>query len=146
MKNVGIDFYRFSLSWARILPTGNLPVNQAGIDHYNKIIDLLLENGIEPFVTLYHWDLPQALDSEIGGWLGTEISDRFALYANIAFQSFGDRVKKWLTFNEVIFLQMKPQRENPLQPLSVCILGYDGGVNAPGRCSGSIDINISNSE
>lgn len=94
-------FYRFSLSWARIVPTGRIAdgVNQAGIDHYNEVIDNLIEEGITPFITLYHWDLPLPLTWD-GGWLNEEIIQHFQDYARIAFENFGDRVQLWLSFNE----------------------------------------------
>ena len=120
MKQIGLKAYRFSISWPRILPAGRGAVNEKGIAFYNNLIDRLLEAGIEPWVTLYHWDLPAALEFEIGGWLGDEISDAFAAYAGVCFRHFGDRVKHWITINE---------------PWVVAILGYGLGVFAPGRTS-----------
>lgn len=122
MKQIGLKAYRFSISWPRILPAGRGAVNQQGIDFYNKLINQLLAAGIEPWVTLYHWDLPAALEFEIGGWLGDDISDAFAGYADVCFQHFGDRVKSWITINEAWV---------------VAILGYGLGVFAPGRTSNS---------
>lgn len=120
MLSLGVQVYRFSIAWPRILPTGEGEPNQKGIDFYNMIIDKLLQRGIEPFITLYHWDLPQDLDAKYGGWLNRSMADKFAHYADICFQSFGDRVKSWLTFNE---------------PHTFAMMGYHSGTHAPGRCS-----------
>ncbi|EMS66297.1 Beta-glucosidase 6 [Triticum urartu] len=120
MADMGMDAYRFSIAWARILPNGVGQVNQAGIDHYNKLINALLAKGIQPYVTLYHWDLPQALEDKYNGWLDRQIVDDFAEYAETCFAAFGDRVKHWITVNE---------------PHTVAIQGYDAGLQAPGRCS-----------
>ncbi|KAJ8458474.1 hypothetical protein OPV22_031400 [Ensete ventricosum] len=120
MKDMGMDAYRFSIAWSRIFPNGTGEVNQAGIDHYNKLIDALLANGITPYVTLYHWDLPQALADRYNGWLDRQIIEDYANYAETCFKAFGDRVKHWMTFNE---------------PHTFAIQGYDVGLEAPGRCS-----------
>ncbi|XP_059655712.1 beta-glucosidase 40 [Cornus florida] len=120
MKDMGMDAYRFSIAWSRIFPNGTGQVNQAGVDHYNSFINALLANGIEPYVTLYHWDLPQALENRYGGWLNPQIIKDFAAYAETCFEKFGDRVKHWITFNE---------------PHTFAIQGYDVGLQAPGRCS-----------
>ncbi|NXS88978.1 LPH hydrolase, partial [Erpornis zantholeuca] len=100
LRALGVKNYRFSLSWPRIFPTGrNNSINSHGVDYYNRLIDGLLANNITPIVTLYHWDLPQALQ-DIGGWESNELIDLFGSFADFCFQTFGDRVKFWITFNE----------------------------------------------
>ena len=120
MAELGIKAYRFSISWSRIMPNGYGPINEEGITFYNSLIDSLLAHGITPWVTLYHWDLPMALQMEFDGWLNPKVADSFAEYARICFDKFGDRVKHWITHNE---------------PWVVSILGYGQGVFAPGRIS-----------
>ncbi|KAL5545021.1 hypothetical protein UlMin_008805 [Ulmus minor] len=122
LKRLGVDSYRFSISWPRILPSGSLSggINQEGINHYNNVIDELVKHGIKPFVTLLHFDLPQELQDKYGGFLSSSIVKDFKDYAKICFKAFGDRVKNWITINE---------------PLIVAQMGYDLGVAAPGRCS-----------
>lgn len=120
MKDMGMDAYRFSIAWSRIFPNGSGEINQAGVDHYNNLINALLAKGIEPYVTLYHWDLPQVLEDKYEGWLNPKIIKDFATYAETCFQKFGDRVKNWITFNE---------------PHTFAVQGYDVGLHAPGRCS-----------
>jgi len=122
LKELGVDAYRFSISWARILPDGKGKVNEKGIEFYNNLIDELLENGIKPWVTLYHWDLPLALQLEHSGWLSRDTIKHFVHYAETCFKHFGDRVDNWITFNE---------------PWVVSILGHGVGVFAPGRVSKS---------
>lgn len=118
MKELGLQAYRFSIAWPRIQPTGQGDPNPEGIAFYNRLIDCLLENGIEPWVTLYHWDLPQALQDEFGGWVSPDIIPIFGDYARICFEQFGDRVKNWITLNE---------------PWCSAVLGYGIGAHAPGR-------------
>jgi len=120
MKQVGITAYRFSFSWPRLMPTGKGTVNQAGIQFYSDLIDALLGADITPWATLYHWDLPLALQLEHDGWLGREIVDYFADFAAVCFEHFGDRIKNWITLNE---------------PWVTAILGHGKGVFAPGRIS-----------
>ncbi|KAF6758049.1 beta-glucosidase [Ephemerocybe angulata] len=123
LASYGVRSYRFSISWSRVIPLGgrNDPVNQAGIDFYSKFVDELLAHGIQPFVTLYHWDLPQGLQDRYGGWLNKdEIVKDFTNYAKICFEALGDRVEHWLTINE---------------PWCCAILGHGRGVFAPGRSS-----------
>ncbi|XP_050270876.1 beta-glucosidase 13-like isoform X2 [Quercus robur] len=102
LKNMGADTYRFSISWSRILPDGTVAggVNQEGINFYNSFINELIKNGITPFVTLFHFDLPQALQDKYEGFLSRQIVDDFKAYADICYHNFGDRVKYWTTINE----------------------------------------------
>lgn len=116
MSEIGIKAYRFSISWARIIPAGTGKINQKGIDFYNKLIDELLKYNITPFVTIYHWDLPYELHLK-GGWLNEEISEWFEDYTKVIAQNFGDRVKNFITFNES-------------EVFTGC--GYWQGVHAPG--------------
>ncbi|XP_059645613.1 beta-glucosidase 12-like [Cornus florida] len=122
MKGMGLDGYRFSISWSRILPHGNLNggVNWEGIKFYSNLIDELKNNSIEPYVTLLHWDLPQGLEDLYGGFLSPLIVDDFLDYADLCFKSFGNRVKYWITMNEA---------------LALSTAGYDNGNFPPGRCS-----------
>ncbi|MBQ0083645.1 MAG: beta-glucosidase [Clostridiales bacterium] len=99
MAELGIDAYRFSISWSRILPEGIGKVNQKGIDFYNNLIDCLLEHNIAPYITLFHWDYPSALERR-GGWRSPESSDWFEYYAEVVFKNFSNRVKHFITFNE----------------------------------------------
>ncbi|KAF2605662.1 hypothetical protein F2Q70_00027202, partial [Brassica cretica] len=116
---LGFSAYRFSISWSRIFPDGlGTEVNEEGVAFYNNLINSLLEKGIEPFVTLYHWDLPSHLQESIGGWTNRKIVDYFGLYADACFASFGDRVKHWITLNE---------------PLQTSVNGHCIGIFAPGR-------------
>jgi len=117
MKRLGLAAYRLSFNWARILPEGRGRVNPKGVDFYSRLIDGLLAAGIEPVVTLFHWDYPAALDDR-GGWLNPDSAEWFADYAEVAFKAFGDRVKTWATLNE---------------PWVVVDGGYLYGVNAPGH-------------
>lgn len=105
MAEMGLESYRFSIAWTRIFPNGDGEINQKGIDFYNNLIDECLKYGIVPFVTLYHWDLPQSLQED-GGWLSQRTLSAFENYARVCFEAFGDRVKHWITFNEtVVFIR-----------------------------------------
>ncbi|CAM8979078.1 unnamed protein product [Rhodiola kirilowii] len=122
MKQMGLDTYRFSISWSRILPNGKISggLNKEGIQYYNNLINELLNKGIVPFVTIFHWDLPQVLQDEYGGFMSSRIVNDFRDYAELCFKLFGDRVKNWITLNE---------------PWTYSVYGYGMGVLAPGRCS-----------
>ncbi len=117
MRELGLGAYRFSVSWSRVLPSGRGSVNEAGLDFYRRLVDRLLESGIEPFVTLYHWDLPAALD-DAGGWLNPDIASWFVEYAGVLFRALDDRVRFWTTLNE---------------PWVVADGGYLHGALAPGH-------------
>jgi beta-glucosidase len=116
MASLGLDTYRFSVAWPRVRPDGGA-VNPAGVDFYSRLVDTLLEHGIAPWVTLYHWDLPQALE-DVGGWTNRDTAYRFAEYADTVHSALGDRVPTWTTLNE---------------PWCSAFLGYAAGVHAPGR-------------
>uniref|UniRef100_A0A3P9M8Q0 Lactase n=1 Tax=Oryzias latipes TaxID=8090 RepID=A0A3P9M8Q0_ORYLA len=117
LKQIKVSHYRFSISWPRVLPDGTIHnINEAGINYYQRVIDALLAANIQPQITLYHWDLPQALEDE-GGWLNETIVDRFRDYADLLFSRFGQKVKLWITINEAYI---------------VALLGYGYGSFAPG--------------
>ncbi|MGV9805900.1 GH1 family beta-glucosidase [Micromonospora chersina] len=116
MAGLGLRAYRFSVAWPRIRPDGTGPVNPRGLDFYDRLVDSLLDRGIDPIVTLYHWDLPQALEDR-GGWTERETAEHFADYALAVHQRLGDRVRTWTTLNE---------------PWCSAYLGYGNGVHAPG--------------
>ncbi len=126
MKEMGLKAYRFSVSWPRILPAGRGKVNQAGLDFYSRLVDGLLQAGIEPFVTLYHWDLPQVLQDE-GGWAMRSTAEAFVEYADVLSRHLGDRVKHWITHNE---------------PFSVAFLGHQIGEHAPGLKDTPTSLNV----
>lgn len=100
MAQMGLEAYRFSISWPRIFPKGHGEVNQAGIDFYHRVIDKLIACNIEPIVTIYHWDLPAYLQSEYGGWISRNIINDFVNYAELLFKEYGSKVKYWVTLNE----------------------------------------------
>ncbi|GAA3825699.1 hypothetical protein GCM10022226_53070 [Sphaerisporangium flaviroseum] len=119
MEELGLEAYRFSVAWPRVQPSGSGAVNAAGLDFYERLVDELLEAGISPYVTLYHWDLPQALE-DAGGWTNRDTAYRFADFSRIVYDRLGDRVATWMTVNE---------------PWVSAFLGYGMGVHAPGRTS-----------
>jgi len=119
MRWLGLNAYRFSIAWSRVLPEGRKQVNAKGLAFYDRLVDLLLAAGIEPCVTLFHWDLPAALD-DLGGWLNPDSAGWFADYAQVVFRKLGDRVPRWVTLNE---------------PWVVTDAGFLHGVHAPGHAS-----------
>jgi beta-glucosidase len=121
MARLGIKSYRFSVAWARVLPQGSGAVNAKGLDFYSRLVDELLNNDISPAMTLYHWDLPQALQDQ-GGWVNRDTAARFADYAAVLAGALGDRVQMWTTLNE---------------PWCSAFLGYAAGVHAPGHTDGA---------
>ncbi|XP_043722138.1 beta-glucosidase 18-like isoform X2 [Telopea speciosissima] len=121
MHSLGVNSYRFSISWSRILPKGRFgEVNSVGIEFYNKLIDALLLKGIQPFVTLNHYDIPQELEDRYGSWLSSQIQEDYGYFAEVCFKAFGDRVKYWSTFNE---------------PNVMVKNGYLCGTYPPNHCS-----------
>ncbi|MGO1972027.1 MAG: GH1 family beta-glucosidase [Propionibacteriaceae bacterium] len=120
MADLGVDAYRFSFAWSRILPTGRGAVNHAGLDFYDRLVDELLAAGITPTPTLFHWDTPLALEEQ-GGWMNRDTTDRFAEYAHVVGSHFADRVPRWITTNEALVLST---------------LGYGAGTHAPGQTHG----------
>ena len=116
MRDLGVAAYRFSVAWPRVIPGGRGPVNERGLAFYDRLVDALLEAGIAPFVTLYHWDLPQVLQDE-GGWAARSTVEAFARYADVVSRRLGDRVGHWITHNE---------------PWCISILSHHLGIHAPG--------------
>ena len=127
MKKIGLQAYRFSISWPRIVPAGRGRVNQKGLDFYSNLVDGLLEAGITPFITLNHWDIPQALEDE-GGWAVRSTAEAFVDYTNVVSKTLGDRVKNWITHNE---------------PAVVAWMGYGMGIHAPGLKDYSLAVPVS---
>ncbi|MFT7623927.1 MAG: beta-glucosidase, partial [Myxococcota bacterium] len=117
IEDLGVDAYRFSIAWPRVVPDGLGRVNEPGLDFYDRLVDRLLEAGITPYPTLYHWDLPSGLQNEIGGWCGRDIVEHFVRYTSHVVDRLGDRVKHWATHNE---------------PWCVAVLGHEVGEHAPG--------------
>uniref|UniRef100_A0A9I9DHC1 Beta-glucosidase 11-like n=1 Tax=Cucumis melo TaxID=3656 RepID=A0A9I9DHC1_CUCME len=120
MVDVGLDAYRFSISWSRLIPNGRGPINPKGLEYYNNLINELINHGIQPHVTLHNFDLPQALEDEYGGWVSPKIIEDFKAYAEVCFREFGDRVMHWTTVNEANVFALG---------------GYDMGFVPPNRCS-----------
>ncbi|KAL5983751.1 Cyanidin 3-O-glucoside 7-O-glucosyltransferase (acyl-glucose) [Asimina triloba] len=120
MSDVGLDAYRFSISWPRLIPNGRGVVNPKGLQYYNNLINELIQHDIQPLATLYQFDLPQILEDEYGGWLSPEIVVDFTAYADVCFREFGDRVGHWTTIN---------------QPNIMAISSYDNGFFPPRRCT-----------
>ncbi|XP_057458108.1 beta-glucosidase 11-like isoform X2 [Lotus japonicus] len=122
MVKMGLDAYRFSISWSRLVPDGKGPINPKGLQYYNNLINELISQGIQPHITLHHLDLPQALEDEYGGWLRRRVVKDFTAYADVCFREFGDRVKYWTTVNEGNLFAFG---------------GYESGLLPPQRCSPS---------
>ncbi len=120
MVEMGLNAYRFSVAWARVLPEGTGVVNQKGLDYYDRLVDALLERGITPFVTIFHWDMPQALADLCGGFIGRDGAYHYADYAEIVVRALGDRVDHWITLNE---------------PWEHAMFGHFLGEHAPGKRS-----------
>ena len=116
MADLGVRAYRFSIAWPRVLPNGRGPINQPGLAFYDRLVDSLLAANITPFVTLYHWDMPQVLE-DAGGWPARATAEAFVHYADVVSRRLGDRVTHWITFNE---------------PWVSSMMGYDSGIHAPG--------------
>ncbi|WP_231747849.1 family 1 glycosylhydrolase, partial [Auraticoccus cholistanensis] len=121
MAELGVDAYRFSVAWPRVVPAGTGAVNPAGLDFYRRVAETCLEHGVQPYATLYHWDLPQVLEDR-GGWLSRDTASAFADYAAVVHEALGDVIGSWITLNE---------------PWCSSLLGYAAGVHAPGLQLGS---------
>ena len=130
MADLGARAYRFSISWSRVLPTGTGAVNQPGLDFYQRLVDALLEAGIQPLVNLFHWDLPQALQDR-GGFANPQVVGWFTDYAALLASTLGDRVKDWMTFNE---------------PAVFAFLGHADGIHAPGLRDWPTAIRVADNE
>jgi len=127
MADLGFNAYRFSVSWPRVIPSGTGAVNHPGLDFYNRLVDALLQRRIRPFITLYHWDLPQAMEDR-GGWGARDTAAAFGEYAALLGRTLGDRVKDWITLNE---------------PLASVSAGYVFGIHAPGKQDPQLGFQVS---
>ncbi|XP_019082834.1 PREDICTED: beta-glucosidase 10-like isoform X1 [Camelina sativa] len=128
MADMGLEAFRFSISWSRLIPNGRGPINPKGLLFYKNFIKELRNHGIEPHVTLYHYDLPQSLEDEYGGWINRKIIEDFTAFADVCFREFGEDVKLWTTINEATIF---------------AICSYGEGISPPGRCSPNKYINCS---
>jgi beta-glucosidase len=128
MATMGLESFRFSISWSRLIPNGRGLINPKGLLFYNNLIKDLKSHGIEPHVTLYHYDLPQSLEDEYGGWINRKIIEDFTAYADVCFREFGEDVKLWTTINEATIF---------------AIGSYDQGTAPPGHCSPNKFVNCS---
>ncbi len=126
MRSLGARHYRLSLAWPRIYPEGDGALNQKGLDFYHRLFDSMEKHELTPWVTMFHWDLPQALETRFGGWRDRRVADAFATYADTIVKAFGDRVKNWITLNEVLCFTQ---------------LGYGNGQKAPGLKLGAGVVN-----
>jgi beta-glucosidase len=161
MQELGVKAYRFSIAWPRVVPDGDGAVNQKGLDFYSRLVDALLEAGITPFATCYHWDMPEATYKKHGGWHGRQTAHDLARYCGIAAKALGDRVKNWFTINEfVCFTYLsyfvgahapgeKASKKQTYQLLHHALLGHGLSVdairaNAPGKVSVGLAENPSN--
>jgi len=126
MRSLGARHYRLSLAWPRVYPEGDGALNQKGLDFYHRLFDSMEKHELTPWVTMFHWDLPQALETRFGGWRDRRVADAFATYADTIVKAFGDRVKNWITLNEVLCFTQ---------------LGYGNGQKAPGLKLGAGVVN-----
>jgi beta-glucosidase len=126
MSEIAPDAYRFSIAWSRILPEGRGRVEPRGLSFYDRLVDRLLERGIEPYATLYHWDLPQSLQKD-GGWANRKIIEDYVRYSDVVTKALGDRVKNWITHNE---------------PWCIALLGHAEGQHAPGLRDGAVALTV----
>lgn len=157
MSELGMDAYRFSIAWSRVLPDGKGKPNEKGIDYYSRLIEALLEKNITPFITLFHWDMPYALYKENRGFVGRDTAYYFAEYAQLMIERFGDRVKDWITFNEpwehafmgYFIADQAPGEANPFAYFKAAhheLLGHGLGVQAMRSVRNDLNIGITLSQ